>query len=96
MSKCFRDADRRSSAQMVLTHRSNPYTPMSPRTKKCIKWLRRIQLGLRLLELNGGIGILVLMILLTKVEPVVGWILRIAVRRIFDSIRRHMTENNDC
>lgn len=67
------------SAHMVLTTRSGNFSSMSPRTKQAIKWLRRIQVGLRVLELNGAIGLLVLMILFTKVDAITGWVLRIAV-----------------
>jgi hypothetical protein len=56
---------------------------MSPRTKSAIKWLRRLQLVLRLLEMNGAIGILVLTILFTNVDLVTHWVLRIAVRVIY-------------
>lgn len=64
---------------MVIRNRSNPYKPMGPRTKSCVKWLRRVQLGLRLIQLNGAIGILTLMVLLTKVDASKGWVMRIAV-----------------
>ena len=52
---------------------------MGPRTKKWIKRLRQMQLGLRVLELNGSIGILGMMVLLTKMDPIKGWVMRIAV-----------------
>lgn len=77
-----------SSAHAVITHRSNPYTPMSPRIKKWINWLRRVQLVLRVIELNGSLGILALMVLLTKMDPVKSWVMRIAVSLIWKSRRR--------
>lgn len=64
---------------MVLSYRSNDYVSMSPRTKKWIKGMRHLQWLLRLLELNGAIGLLVLIILITKVDAVTAWVLRIAV-----------------
>lgn len=52
---------------------------MSNRTKKAIKWLRYLQQGLRLLELVSAAGILALMILITKVDDITGWVMRITV-----------------
>lgn len=56
---------------------------MSSRTKKAIYWLRKLLLGLRALQLNGAIGILVLMILLDKIETVSAWVMRITVCHAF-------------
>lgn len=53
---------------------------MSPRAKSWIKWLRRLQLGLRLLQLLAALGLLALMILINKIEALEGWIMRITVR----------------
>jgi len=41
--------------------------------------MRRLQLLLRVLELNVAIGFLVLMVIMTDVEPLAGWLLRITV-----------------
>lgn len=71
-------ADTHTSAHMVLNHRSSPYAPMSPRTKSAIKWIRRVQLALRVVQLNAAIGILVIMVLLDKINTVKGWVMRIA------------------
>lgn len=64
---------------MVLSYRSGNYATFNPRTKSWIKWLRIVQLLLRVLQFIGAAGILVLMILITKVDSVTGWIMRIAV-----------------
>ncbi|KAI5466546.1 hypothetical protein BGZ63DRAFT_368838 [Mariannaea sp. PMI_226] len=69
--------NRHPDAHMVLNHRSNNYSSLSPHLKSWIKWLRRFQLFLRLLELIASVGLLTLMILITKVETVTGWIMRI-------------------
>jgi len=69
-----------NSAHMVPSYRTTKYTPMSHRSKSAIKWLRRIQLLLRILELNGAVGLLVLMILVINVDLLQGWIIRISVR----------------
>jgi hypothetical protein len=63
---------------MTLTPRSE-FKSLGRKTKGSVKWLRRFQLLLRFLELNGGLGILVLMILFTKVPNAAGWIMRIVV-----------------
>jgi hypothetical protein len=70
--------NRHPDAHMVLNHRNNKFTSMGPRTKSAIKWLRRIQLALRLLEMNGAIGIMILMILFTHVSTITHWVLRVA------------------
>lgn len=64
---------------MVLSYRSMNYVSMGPRTKSGIKWLRRLQLFLRILELNAAIGLLTLMILITNVDVLQGWVIRITV-----------------
>ncbi|KAH7133457.1 hypothetical protein EDB81DRAFT_803969 [Dactylonectria macrodidyma] len=69
--------NRHPDAHMVLSYRSNNYSSMSPRIKGWIKWLRILQLLLRILELVGAAGILVLVILMTKIETVTGWIMKI-------------------
>lgn len=70
--------NRHPDAHMVLNHRSTTYSPMSPRTKSAIKWIRRVQLFLRVLQLNAAVGILVVFILLDKIDEVKGWVMRIA------------------
>ena len=54
---------------------------MSNTTKWLIKWTRYFQIVLRSLELVGGLGLVALMILITKVELMTCWILRITVSR---------------
>ncbi|KAH7327867.1 hypothetical protein B0I35DRAFT_415927 [Stachybotrys elegans] len=70
--------NRHPDAHMVLEYRSKQYPSLGPRTKSCIKWLRRLQLLLRLIQLNAALGIVALMVLLTHVEPITHWVLRIA------------------
>ncbi|GKT59033.1 hypothetical protein ColTof3_06372 [Colletotrichum tofieldiae] len=48
-----------------------------PRTKSWIKSIRIVQLGLRALELIGAAGLLALLILLTNIENLAGWVMRI-------------------
>ncbi len=56
------------------------YRMMSRTTKSWIKGTRVFQLGLRVLEVIGAVGLLVLMILINNVEELTGWVLRITVR----------------
>lgn len=55
------------------------YAPLGSKTKGAIKWSRRFQLFLRLLELNGALGIMVLMILFDNVDFATACTIRIAV-----------------
>lgn len=48
-------------------------------TKWWIRWMRKVQLGLRVLELIAAVGLLVLMILISNVEALTGWVLRVTV-----------------
>lgn len=60
-----------------MARRGTP-KPMSRSTKQWVVTMRKVQLFLRILELNGAIGILVLMVLITSADPLVAWIMRIA------------------
>ncbi|KAK5657681.1 hypothetical protein OQA88_2753 [Cercophora sp. LCS_1] len=52
---------------------------MGRRTKAWIKGMRKFQLVLRVLELLGAIGLLVLMVLINNVETLTGWVLRVTL-----------------
>ncbi|OAQ86554.1 hypothetical protein VFPFJ_00624 [Purpureocillium lilacinum] len=69
--------NRHPDAHLVLANQQSSYVPLGRRTKTCIKWLRRLQLALRVLQLCGAAGILTLMILITEVNPATAWVLRI-------------------
>ncbi|KZL79073.1 hypothetical protein CI238_05684 [Colletotrichum incanum] len=69
--------NRHPDAHLVLSHRSNNYVSLSPRTKSWIKSIRIVQLGLRALELIGAAGLLALLILLTNIETLAGWVMRL-------------------
>ncbi|KJZ78118.1 hypothetical protein HIM_02755 [Hirsutella minnesotensis 3608] len=65
------------------SHFINPHQPfqgplLGLRTKRWIQTIRRLQLALRIVQLNGAAGILALMILTVNVELIAAWILRIA------------------
>lgn len=57
------------------------YRLLGKKTEKAIKWVRGWQLFCRILEFNGALGILILMILLSHVDGITAWIMRIVVRR---------------
>ncbi|POR36632.1 Uncharacterized protein TPAR_03171 [Tolypocladium paradoxum] len=70
--------NRHPDAHLALSHQTSRCLALGARTKKCIKWLRQLQLALRVLQLNGGVGVLALMILITDVDPATAWTVRIA------------------
>ncbi|KAM4064763.1 hypothetical protein HRG_004882 [Hirsutella rhossiliensis] len=70
--------NRHPDSHSVVPHLSKQPLPLGPRAKKWIKRLRRLQLGLRVLQLNGALGTLTLMILIVNIEAVTAWTLRIA------------------
>jgi len=67
------------SSYLVLPYGNTNAKPMSPSIKKRVTRTRIVQLILRCLELLGAIGLLVTMILVTGIEPVTGWLMRIPV-----------------
>ncbi|KAK2044045.1 hypothetical protein LZ31DRAFT_554598 [Colletotrichum somersetense] len=69
--------NRHPDAHLVLSHRSNNYVSLSPRMKSWIKFIRLVQLGLRAVELIGAAGLLVLLIMLTNIETLASWVMRI-------------------
>ncbi|KAK5998172.1 hypothetical protein PT974_00544 [Cladobotryum mycophilum] len=69
--------NRHPDAHAALQPRTTQHTPLGRRTKAWIKWLRRLQLALRLLQLIGAAGILVLFSLFTRVDTPTTWAVRI-------------------
>lgn len=59
---------------------------MGATAKWWIKFTRKVQIGLRVLEMIAGVGLLGMMILLTNVDPITSWVLRITVSRINKSM----------
>ncbi|PFH55416.1 hypothetical protein XA68_18368 [Ophiocordyceps unilateralis] len=60
-----------------LPRQTRPCRSLGSWVQNWFKWLRQIQLALRLLQLTGSTGVLVLMVLMTKVEEATAWVLRI-------------------
>jgi len=67
------------SSYLVLPYRSSSANPMSPSIKKKIKVTRTIQIILRCIELVGAVGLLGMMILITNVDTLTAWLMRIPV-----------------
>ncbi|RCI13966.1 hypothetical protein L249_8072 [Ophiocordyceps polyrhachis-furcata BCC 54312] len=61
-----------------LPRQARPCQSLGSWVKKWIKWSRQLQLALRLLQFTGSAGILVLMILVTKIDTATVWVLRTA------------------
>ncbi|QUC20777.1 uncharacterized protein UV8b_05018 [Ustilaginoidea virens] len=69
--------NRHPDAHGILSHQTSSYWPLGRRSKKWIKWLRTLQLSIRIMELNGALGSLVLFSLLANIDEATGWILRV-------------------
>ncbi|KAI1344574.1 hypothetical protein F5Y15DRAFT_366988 [Xylariaceae sp. FL0016] len=69
--------NRHPDAHQVPTSRTYNFRPMSNTTKSWIKGMRYFQIFLRALELVGGIGLLVLMVLISNVDMLTSWVMRI-------------------
>ncbi|KAI9718543.1 MAG: hypothetical protein M1812_003994 [Candelaria pacifica] len=69
--------NKHPDSYLILPYGNTTARPMSPNTKKKIKYTRWIQLGLRLLELLGTLGLLVCVICLKGMQSTVGWVTRI-------------------
>ncbi|KAK1755981.1 hypothetical protein QBC47DRAFT_201251 [Echria macrotheca] len=70
--------NRHPDSHMVPTGRMN-FRTIGRSTKSWIKGMRKLQFCLRLLELVAAVGMLVLMVLISNVEPLTGWVLRITL-----------------
>ncbi|KAI1099902.1 hypothetical protein F4804DRAFT_320496 [Jackrogersella minutella] len=68
---------RHPDAHEVPTGRALRWRPMSSTAKWWIKFMRYVQLFLRVLEVIGGGGLLTLMILIGNVDPLTAWVMRI-------------------
>ncbi|KAK4215688.1 hypothetical protein QBC37DRAFT_281158 [Rhypophila decipiens] len=71
--------NRHPDAHGVPSHRSRPFKPMGRRTKNWIRYMRKVQLVCRALELVGTVGMLLVMILVNNIDALAGWVLRITL-----------------
>ncbi|OTA63810.1 hypothetical protein K449DRAFT_414129 [Hypoxylon sp. EC38] len=69
--------NRHPDAHEVPTGRISRFRPLSSTTKWWIKSMRYVQLFLRIFEMIGGAGLLTLMILISNVDPLTAWVMRI-------------------
>ncbi|KAI1639858.1 hypothetical protein F4809DRAFT_48543 [Biscogniauxia mediterranea] len=69
--------NRHPDLHEVPTGRTTRFQPMSSTTKWWIKWMRYFQMVLRALEMIGGVGLLGLMIIISNVDPLTAWVMRI-------------------
>ncbi|KAI0152286.1 hypothetical protein F4776DRAFT_22016 [Hypoxylon sp. NC0597] len=69
--------NRHPDAHEVPTGRTSRFRPMSSTSKWWIKFMRYVQLFLRMFEMIGGAGLLTLMILIGNVDPLTAWVMRI-------------------
>ncbi|KAI0597960.1 hypothetical protein F4775DRAFT_558295 [Biscogniauxia sp. FL1348] len=69
--------NRHPDLHEVPTGRTTRFQPMSSTTKSWIKWMRYVQVVLRALEMIAGVGLLGLMIIISNVDPLTAWIMRI-------------------
>ncbi|OTB03309.1 hypothetical protein M426DRAFT_321876 [Hypoxylon sp. CI-4A] len=70
--------NRHPDAHEVPTGRTSKFRPLSGSTKWWIKSTRFAQLFLRIFEMIGGGCLLTLMILISNVDPLTAWVMRIA------------------
>ncbi|KAK6063325.1 hypothetical protein SCUP234_11838 [Seiridium cupressi] len=70
--------NRHPDLHEVPTGRTTYFRAISNATKSWIVWMRRVQIGLRCLELIGAVGLLALMILISNVDALTAWVMRIA------------------
>lgn len=56
------------------------WKPMSPRTRKKVKYTRTVQLLLRICQLLGALGLLFCVICIKGTKGSTGWIIRVPVR----------------
>lgn len=73
------DFNKHPDSYLILPYGNTNAKPMSPRTRKRVKYNRWLLLFLRCLQLVGAIGLLVCLICVRKVEEVMGWTIRIPV-----------------
>lgn len=73
------DFNRHPDSYLILPYGNINAKPMSSATKAAIKWTRWLQWGLRILQMFGATGLLVLTICLRGMSNSVAWIIRIPV-----------------
>jgi hypothetical protein len=75
--------NRHPDSYVVLPYGNTNSVQMSPKTKIAVKWARHGQLGLRVLELIGAIGMFICVVCIRGATENEGWILRLPVSPLF-------------
>ncbi|PHH71656.1 hypothetical protein CDD82_6386 [Ophiocordyceps australis] len=70
--------DQHPDAHALPSYRAHRGRELSKAARNGIKWLRRVQWALRMLQLSAAAAVLALMTLLVRMDPVTVWTLRIA------------------
>ncbi|ROW08026.1 hypothetical protein VPNG_06029 [Cytospora leucostoma] len=60
-----------------------PFKTFGPQIKWWIKWTRVVQLGLRVLELIAAAGILFLFVIISNVDALTAWVMRVVAGVVF-------------
>jgi len=71
--------NKHPDSYLIVPYGNINVKPMSPRTKKRVKYTRYLQLFLRICTLLGAVGMLVCVICIKGTQDTVGWIIRIPV-----------------
>lgn len=71
--------NRHPDSYLIVPYGNLNVKPMSPRTKKKVKYARYVQLLLRTCALLGALGMLVCVICIKGTQDTVGWIIRLPV-----------------
>ncbi|KAL8746328.1 MAG: hypothetical protein Q9190_001647 [Brigantiaea leucoxantha] len=72
-----REFNRHPDSYFVVPYGNLNWKPMSPRTKKKVKYTRQSQLFLRICELLGAVGLLFCVICIKGTQGSTGWIIRV-------------------
>jgi len=73
--------NRHPDSYLVVPYGNLDAKPMNAKHKQWIKWSRWVQLGLRIAQLIGCLGLLICAICLKGMQDAEGWIIRLPVRR---------------
>jgi hypothetical protein len=71
--------NRHPDSYIVQPYGKLDHKPLSPNTKSRIKWTRSVQLASRILQLLGGIAMLIFVISIKGASENEGWIIRLPV-----------------
>ncbi|MCJ1251378.1 hypothetical protein MMC30_008611 [Trapelia coarctata] len=73
-----KELNRHPDSYFIVPYGQLDWKPLSPTTKTKVKWIRWVQLLLRICALLGACGLLVCVICIKGTESTTGWIIRVA------------------